>query len=115
MNELKNSFMTKVFSPIGRKQMKYLLGLLVALVITDGLLTHFLVDGRRAWEFNPFLEPLVGGAGFLILKTVGALLCAFILWDVYRHFPRMGVIATWAAVAAYGVIVLWNTSWLIIM
>ena len=90
--------------------MKYLLGLLVILVVSDGLLTHFLVDGGLAREGNPFLEPLVGEAGFLVLKVVGALLCAFILWDVYKRFPRVALIVTWCALVVYGVIVVWNSS-----
>ena len=35
--------------------MKWLLGLLVGLVIIDGLLTSFLVKGGFAREGNPFL------------------------------------------------------------
>lgn len=91
-------------------KMKYLLGILIAFVVADGLITELLVSGGLAREGNPFLAPLVGDIGFIILKVVGSLLCAFILWDVYRHFPRVAVIATWCFVAAYGVIVLWNSS-----
>ena len=90
--------------------MKYLLGLLIAFVITDGLLTQFLVNGGHAREGNPFLQPLVGDVGFIALKAAGALICAFILWDVYRHFPRVALIATSCFVVAYGAIVLWNSS-----
>jgi hypothetical protein len=94
--------------------MKYLLSLLVLFVVSDGLLTQFLIDGGLAREGNPFLQPLVGDVGFIILKSAGALLCAFILWDIYRHFPKLAVIATWCCVVAYGVIVLWNSSLLIL-
>lgn len=90
--------------------MKYLLGLLIVLVVLDGLLTHFLLDGGLAREGNPVLEPLVGDVGFIILKVVGVLLCAFILWDIYRRLPKMAIIATWCFVVAYGVIVLWNST-----
>jgi len=90
--------------------MKYLLGLLIVFVIADGLLTEFLLDRGLAREGNPFLQPLVGDVGFIILKAAGALLCAFILWDIYRRFPRVAVIATWCFVSAYGVLVLWNSS-----
>jgi hypothetical protein len=93
-----------------KKRMKYLLGLLVVFVVLDGLLTRFLIDGGLGRESNPFLQPLVGENGFIILKAVGALLCAFILWDVYRHFPKVALIATRCFVIAYGVIVLWNLS-----
>jgi hypothetical protein len=89
---------------------KYLLGALIGLVILDGVLTEFLVGKGAAREANPILQPLVGDAGFIIIKVVGALVCAFLLWDVHRHFPRVGVIATWIAVAGYTAIVLWNTS-----
>lgn len=100
----------RIFSPIGRNKMKYLLVTLVAFVVLDGLLTELLVNGGRAREGNPFLQPLVGDVGFIILKVVGALICAFILWDIYRRFPRVAVIATWIAVVGYGIIVAWNSS-----
>lgn len=90
--------------------MKYLLGVLVAFVVLDGLLTELLLDGGMARESNPFLQPLVGDIGFMILKVLGALLCAFILWDVYKRFSRLAVIATWIAVAGYGIIIVWNSS-----
>ena len=90
--------------------MSYLLGLLVAFVIGDGLLTHFLVTGGIAREGNPFLQPLVGEAGFIVLKVAGALLCAIILWDIYRRYPRVALISTSFFVVCYGVIVLWNLS-----
>lgn len=95
---------------VSRNRMKYLLGLLIVLVVLDGLLTHFLLDGGLAREGNPVLEPLVGDVGFIILKVVGVLLCAFILWDIYRRLPKMAIIATWCFVVAYGVIVLWNST-----
>ena len=90
--------------------MKYLLVTLVAFVILDGLLTELLLDGGMVRESNPFLQPLVGDVGFMILKVVGALLCAFILWDIYKRLPRVAAIATWIAVAGYGIIVVWNSS-----
>ena len=90
--------------------MKYLLALLVIFEISDGLLTHFLIDSGIAREGNPFLQPLVGEAGFLILKVVGVFLCALILWDIYKRYPRVALISTSCFVAVYGVIVLWNLS-----
>ncbi len=90
--------------------MKILLGVLVGLVTLDGVLTEFLVGKGAAREMNPILQPLVGDIGFMIFKIVGALLCAFILWDVYRRFPRVAVISAWIGVVAYSAIILWNTS-----
>ena len=100
----------KKISHAGKKKMLYLLITLVSFVVLDGLLTEYLVPSGRVREANPFLEPLVGETGFMILKIVGALLCAFILWDIYRRFPRVAVVATWIAVVGYGAIVVWNTS-----
>jgi hypothetical protein len=94
----------------GKRKMKYLLGALIGLVILDGVLTELLVSTGVAREANPLLQPLVGDVGFMALKVVGALLCAFILWDVHRHFPRVGLIATSVAVTGYALIVVWNTS-----
>jgi hypothetical protein len=93
-----------------RNTMKYLLVALVALVVLDGILTEYLVGGGLARESNPILEPLVGGTGFMLLKIIGSLVCAFILWDIYRHFPKMAVIAAWVFTIGYALIVIWNTS-----
>ena len=93
--------------------MKYLLSLLVAFVISDGLVTHILIKGGLAREANPFLQPIVGEVGFLILKVVGALLCAYILWDIYKRHPRVATIATSCFAFFYGVLVLWNVSFFV--
>jgi len=90
--------------------MKYLLGLLIGFEILDGVLTHFLIRGGLAREINPFLVPIVGEANFLVLKVVGVLLCALILWDIYKRLPKVALIVTSVFVAFYGVIVLWNSS-----
>ena len=90
--------------------MKYLLGILVVFVILDGLLTRYLVGGGMAREGNPLLQSLVGENAFIALKAAGALLCAFILWDVYRRFSKIAVVVTWCCVVFYGGILLWNSS-----
>ena len=94
-------------------QMKILLGLLVVFVVLDGLLTRFLIDGGLAREGNPLLQRLVGENAFIIIKVIGVLLCAFILWDIHKRFPRLAKAATWCCVIFYGGVVLWNTSILI--
>ena len=99
----------------GKHKMKYLLGILVGLVTLDGVLTEFLVGKGAAREANPILQPLVGDVGFMVLKVVGALLCAFILWDVHRRYPRVAVISAWIGVAAYSAIIVWNTSLILLV
>ncbi len=90
--------------------MKFLLVLLIVFEILDGVLTHFLVRGGLAREGNPFLLPLVGSTNFLILKVVGVLLAALILWDIYKRWPRVALATTGFFVTAYVAIVLWNAS-----
>jgi len=90
--------------------MKYLLSLLVVLVIADGLLTNLLVNGGLAREGNPFLQHLVGEAGFIVIKAVGVLLCALILWDIHKRLPRLALVSTWCFVIGYGAIVIWNSA-----
>jgi len=88
--------------------MKYLLGLLAAFVISDGLLTYFLIESGLAREGNPFLVPIVGEGNFMVLKVVGAILCVIILWDIYKRFPKLALISTSCLVVVCGVIVIWN-------
>ena len=88
--------------------MEYLLGLLVVFVISDGLLTYFLVGSGVAREGNPFLVPVLAGGSFLTLKVVGTIVCVIILWDLYKRFPKLALISTSCLVVAYGVIVFWN-------
>jgi hypothetical protein len=94
-------------------EVKYLLGLLILFNISDGVLTHFLVELGLAREGNPFLLPVVGEPGFIVLKVAGVLLCALILWDIYRRRPRLALMSTSCFVLGYGVIVLWNMSLLL--
>ena len=93
-----------------RNRMKYLIGLLILFVTADGLVTHFLIQDGLAREGNPFLQPIVGDAGFLVLKVVGVLVCAVILWDIYRRFRKLALVSTSFFVFVYALIVLWNLS-----
>jgi len=90
--------------------MKYLLGLLILLNIADGVLTHFLVERGMARESNPFLLRIVGEPGFMIIKVVGVILCALILWDVYRRRPKLALVSTSCFVVSYTAVVIWNSS-----
>ena len=98
------------FFPATALEERVNIGTLVAFVILDGVITELLLAHGLARESNPFLEPIVGQTAFMVLKTVGALVAAFILWDIYRHWPKLAIIAGWVLVSAYGVIVLWNAS-----
>jgi len=88
--------------------MKYLLGLLVGFEILDGVLSHFLIRSGLGREGNPFLQPIVGEVNFLILKVVGGLICALILWDIHKRLPGVALITTSCFVVFYAAIVSWN-------
>ncbi len=98
------------FSIKGKEKIFALLMVLVFLVILDGVLTEFLIAGDIAWEANAFLAPMIGEPAFMILKLLGSLFCALVLWDIYTRHQRLATIATWIAVIGYGCIVVWNTS-----
>jgi len=94
--------------------MLYLLIILVCLVVLDGVITEYLINGGGGNEGNPLLESLVGEPAFMILKAVGAVFCAFVLFDIHKRMPKIAMITTCVAVAAYFGIVIWNTSLLIL-
>ena len=91
-----------------RKKIEYLIVALVALVIFDGIITEFLVGNDLGEEGNPFLKGLVGEWSFMVIKVAGALLCAFLLWDIHRRWARLGIIGTWCLIGCYSAIVAWN-------
>ena len=79
-----------------------------ALVVADGLITNFLMTHGLGREWNPFLQTLVGGEPFLLLKVGGAFLSALILWDIYKKRPQMAAISSLCVVVVYTGIVYWN-------
>lgn len=95
-------------APTSPSHMKRLLVLLSTLVIVDGVITEFLVKNGFGREGNPFLEGLVGTEVFLALKIVGALLCALVLWDIYKKWPKLAVVSTSCLAFCYSAIVVWN-------
>ena len=94
--------------PGGIHRIRYLLSALIALVILDGLISVFLVRNGLGREGNPFLEGLVGEPIFLLIKVVGVLLCAIIMWDIYKRQPKLAVISTTCFVVLYAGILFWN-------
>lgn len=89
-------------------RIKILLIVLVLLVIADGLISKFLIQHGFASEGNPFLQPLIGEDIFLAVKAGGGLLAAVILWDIYRHSPKLSLINSIVFVIFYTVIVGWS-------
>ena len=96
------------FSPL--RQLKYLLGVLFALVVADGILSNFLITEGLGREWNPFLQTLVGEESFLLIKIAGALLSILIFWDIYKKWAKLASIAIPFSVVCYTGIVFWNLS-----
>lgn len=92
----------------GSRRIKYLFLILIALVVSDGLISQFLVRHGLGREGNPFLQTFVSEGNFLLIKLAGALLGALILWDVYKTQPRVALISTLSFVVLYTGIVFWN-------
>jgi len=88
--------------------MKRLLILLAGFEIADGIITHLLVRGGFVQEGNPLMAVVVREGNFLMLKVIGALLCVWILWLLYRRFRRVAMITTSSIVLFYGAVMIWN-------
>lgn len=94
----------------GSRAVKYLLGLLVFLVVADGVITNMLITRDIARESNPFLWHIAGSHWLVLVKALGAGVCAVVLWDIYRHWPRLGFFSVCLFNLAYMVIVGWNCA-----
>lgn len=89
-------------------RMEYLLGVLVGLCVLDGLISHYLVINGFGREGNPILKGLVGDWKFLVVKSLGGLLCALLLWDVYKRWSKLAIVSTSCLVVLLAGIVFWN-------
>ena len=90
--------------------MKYLLGLLCGLQISDGVFTDIMVRNNLVSEGNPLMQPLIMGGSFLAIKITGAIICFWILRKLYGRFPRLALTVTSSIVVFYGAVMLWNFS-----
>lgn len=93
-----------------RYPINILLGLMVALVIADGVISNYIIAHGFAREGNPLLQNWVNKEGFMVIKVVGALLAALALWDIYKRNPRLSFISTTCFVVVYSLIVGWNLA-----
>ena len=92
----------------GSHQLRLLLGTLIVLVVADGLISKFLVTQRFGIEGNPLLRTWVGEDHFLVIKLLGVLLAALILWDIHKRHPKLAFMSTLFFVTSYTLILYWN-------
>lgn len=87
---------------------RYLVLLMAALMLADGLITQFLVGAGIATEANPFMQKLLASGDLIPFKIAGALLSALLMVLLYQRRPRLAIIATWCFITLYTGIVCWN-------
>ena len=100
--------MMAIRASITAQRMRYMLYVLFGLIVADGILSDFLISQNLGRESNPFLQTLVGGEQFLLLKVCGALVIMLILWNIYTRHPRLAFTSSLCFIAFYTVIVYWN-------
>ncbi len=86
----------------------FVLLVLVGLMIADGVLTEFFVGFGLAREGSPFMMLSLNKGNFMLFKFLGAVLCALILWDVYKRHQRAALITSALGIILYTGIVYWN-------
>ena len=89
-------------------RMRYMLYVLFGLIVVDGILSNFLISQNLGREANPFLQTLVGGEQFLLIKVCGSLVAMIILWNIYTKRPKLAFISSLCFIAFYTVVVCWN-------
>jgi hypothetical protein len=78
------------------------------MVVADGVVTNVLVQKGIARESNPLLVGVAGESKLIVIKILGVLLAAFILWDVHRHHPKLAFWISCTFLLIYCGIVAWN-------
>jgi O-antigen ligase len=91
------------------RKLYVLLITLFVLVVTDGVITSLLITNGIAWEGNPLLQGWVEQWYFPLVKALGALFCAVVIWDIYQRWPKLAILSSISFVIFYGLIVLWNS------
>ena len=92
------------------RQVRNLLGVLIAVVVADGLLSHFLITHGIGREANPFLQPFIDDTNFLFIKVAGALLSSLVMWGTYKKHPGITLTSILCFVALYTGILYWNLA-----
>jgi hypothetical protein len=90
--------------------MGILIPLLVVLETADGILTYSAVSQGLVREGNPLLQNIAGTGNFLLLKIIGALLCALLLWLASKRFPRASIASASCIVILYALVLTWNLN-----
>jgi hypothetical protein len=78
------------------------------MVVADGIISNYIVNNGFGTEGNPFIDSIVGKAGFISLKVAAAIISAWIMWRVVRRHLRIGLVSIILFVFLYAAILWWN-------
>jgi hypothetical protein len=92
----------------GTYHIRLLLYTLFGLVVSDGLISTFLVTQGLGYEGNPFLLSVVTKEYFLLLKVFGVSFSALALLLIYKRYSKISLIVIVSFVILYTIIVYWN-------
>jgi hypothetical protein len=85
-----------------------LLAVMVALVVTDGLITRLVIKNNLGQEANPFLKTWVQNDALLVVKLVGSAFAAAIILHLYSLNHKLGWIMSLIFVSSYSLLIIWN-------
>ena len=104
-----DSYILDINSRLKIRNLMLLWGALFSLVVTDGIITQYLITHGIAWELNPFLASFIDENMFLLIKAIGVLLAITILWDISKRNYRIALVTSSLFVMFYTLVVMWNT------
>ena len=104
-----DSYILDINSRLKIRNLMLLWGALFSLVVTDGIITQYLITHGIAWELNPFLASFIDENMFLLIKAIGVLLAITILWDISKRNYRIALATSSFFVMFYTLVVFWNT------
>lgn len=104
-----DSYTLDINSRLKFRNLMLLWGALFSLVVTDGIITQYLITNGIAWELNPFLASFIDNNTFVLAKALGVLLAISILWDISKRNYRIALTVSSFFVMFYTLVVFWNT------
>jgi hypothetical protein len=100
--------MAKESATIQTHLVTYLILLLFALVIADGLMSQHLISNGLGYEGNPILANWMLTTDLLTIKAGGAFLSAILLLGINNRRPQLALFASVIFVVFYTLILFWN-------
>lgn len=104
-----NSYTLDIDGRVKARNLMLLWGALFSLVVTDGIVTQYLITHGIAWELNPFLASFIDNNTFIFAKALGVILAISILWDISKRNYRVALVTSSLFVMFYTLVVMWNT------